>query len=106
MTTLPQLRKELSWRTLFVHEAFAALGSAPLSKLCNVIEKLPERLVWGQCLALNQSAAWSSNVDHAEPAQPINNTDKPLEEKYTEPEQNTWRWREMKVGLLWRNFFF
>lgn len=54
---------------------------------------------------MNQSAARLSNVDHAEPAHPINNdTDKPLEEKYTEPGQNTGRWYEMKVGLLCKDF--
>lgn len=38
-------------------------------------------------------------MDHAEPTQPINNTDKFHEEKNTEPEHNKGRRREMKVGL-------
>ncbi|XP_042286518.1 fibrinogen like 1B [Thunnus maccoyii] len=47
----------------------------------------------------------SSNVDHAEPAPPINNADKFLEEQNTEPGENKGRHREMKTDIATRDFF-
>ncbi|KAG8007971.1 Fibrinogen-like protein 1 [Nibea albiflora] len=60
------------------------------------MEEKKDKLARVQCLA-RLVGSGSSNVDHAEPTQPINNTDKFHEEKNTEPEHNKGRRREMKT---------
>lgn len=75
----------------------------PNSRMCDKRSERTDWLeasVWHCTRVLFESG--SSNVDHAEPAQPINNTDTFLEEKNTEPGQNKGRRREMKVGLRCR----
>ncbi|KAM7374390.1 hypothetical protein PAMP_007048 [Pampus punctatissimus] len=62
-----------------------------------LIEKENIKLVGVQCLAKLVNSG-SSNMDHAEPAKPINNAVKFLEEKKnTEPGENKWKHCETEV---------